>query len=43
MLDEVVDFLGVLFEAVLDVDFLRLFTGEGCDEREGGEVGGECL
>lgn len=43
MLEEGVDLLGVLAEAVLDVDFLRLFAGEGRDEGEGGEVGGELL
>lgn len=44
VLEEVVDFDGVLFEPVLDVDFRALFAGEGGDELEGGaEVGGEFL
>lgn len=43
VLYEGVDLLGVLAQAVLDVDFLRLFAGEGRDDGEGGEVGGELL
>jgi hypothetical protein len=34
LLEQLVDFFGVLLEPVLDVDFARSFTGEGGDEGE---------
>jgi hypothetical protein len=34
LLQEIVDFLGMLLEAVLDIDFARAVAGEGRDELE---------
>lgn len=38
--EQVVDFLGVFLEPVLNVDLLRLFAGEGGDQLEGVAEGG---